>query len=203
MLIKVERHGQEIDYPIAEFETFMGVSMIPQLDFASSSIRNKLSKQIRKLKNQGRLSIEQVWFGSYYRDEIETPKIQDVVIRWIDESIGWGVFANRPFKPMDLIGEYTGKLRQRCRGDTKNAYCFEYFITETIPTKYTIDARDQGGISRFINHSKQPNLRTALATIDHINHVILIANVPIAKGDQLLYDYGSDYWSFRTQPTDF
>lgn len=70
-------------------------------------------------------------------------------------------------------------------------------MTEETFLPYNIDAQDQGGITRFINHSFTPNLLTTPATFDEITHILLLTNEPIPRGAQLLYDYGSDYWEAR------
>ncbi|MBI3901250.1 MAG: SET domain-containing protein-lysine N-methyltransferase, partial [Chlamydiia bacterium] len=97
----------------------------------------------------------------------------------------------------EFISEYGGILRKREKIDQKNSYCFQYALSEDHFLPYNIDARDQGGVARWINHSFHPNLFTTLATCDEITHVILLANEPIPKGAQLLYDYGPDYWASR------
>lgn len=101
---------------------------------------------------------------------------------------------------MEFIAEYVGKIRKRKKEDKKNSYCFEHIITHGISSAYSIDARDQGNISRYINHSFSPNLESSLATFDHLSHVILFAKKPILAGTQLCYDYGSDYWAKRPPP---
>lgn len=201
--ISVEIEGREKRLPIEEFEALTACTFIPQLDFEDEKILQKLADRTEQLHRRGELTRHQLWMGSYYRKEIESLFLPDVFLRWIDPDIGWGVFANRPFKKMEYIGEYSGKVRKRRREDKKNAYCFEYVAAAGVPTSYTIDARDQGGIARFINHSDVPNLLSTLATFDRISHVILIANEPISKGAQLLYDYGPDYWSRRKRPKQF
>ena len=88
----------------------------------------------------------------------------------------------------------TPALREKVQ---KNAYCFGYILANDVKTPYTIDAQDIGSIARFINHSETPNLISTLATIDFINHILLITNEPISKGQQLCYNYGEAYWSQR------
>lgn len=199
-LIQIIVNNEKKNLTIAEFESFFGICFSPCLDFQDLSIKQAISKQIAKLHKRGELTYRQLWQGVYYRKEIESLSFPDVTLVWIDRSVGWGVFANRPFKKGDYLGEYCGVVRKRVRSDKKNAYCFEYLFSEEHPTPYIIDARDQGGIVRFINHSNAPNVLTDLATFDDVTHVILIASDSIAKGDQILYDYGSDYWSCRAAP---
>ncbi len=182
---------------VAEFEAVAQFSFVPQLLFCSESLSAKICKKTAKLQGKKKLSREQLWFGSYYRNEILFAKAPSIEVRWIDRRIGWGVFAAKDFSKMEFVTEYHGLVRPRKRSDRENAYCFEYALSSEERTPYNIDAESQGGVSRFINHSEAPNLRSALATVDGVCHVIFIVDKPIAKGEQLFYDYGSDYWAQR------
>jgi uncharacterized protein len=192
-----EKEGHTLTLP--EFEKLTGVKWEPQLDF-DDSVLSHITKEALKLHKKGEMTLEQLWLGRYFQKEISSSYVPDIAIRWIDPTLGWGVFAMRDFKKMQFIAEYTGKLRKRRREDVKNAYCFEYVVAQGFRSPYTIDALDQGAVARYINHSETPNLNSSLATFDNISHVVLYAKEPIAKGAQLCYDYGPDYWSKRTAP---
>lgn len=198
--IRVSKNGNERLLTVPEYEAVIGAAFIPKLDFGDDSIIQDIRERTEKIDKKGELTKEQLWLGSYYIKEIQSLIIPEVTIRWVDDSVGWGLFAAKPFKKREFIAEYCGKVRRRRRQDKENAYCFEYIVAPHVPTPYTIDAQDQGGIGRFINHSDRPNLLSALATFDWISHIILIANEPISAGDQLFYDYGPDYWSCRSKP---
>lgn len=196
--VSIEKEGRSLS--LDEFEKITGAPFIPELEFAHPKIILKAQKWAIKLHKQGEMTREQLWFGSYFQKEITSHFIPDVTIRWIDSTFGWGVFANRDFKKMDFIAEYTGKVRRRMRIDSKNAYCFEYNIVSGCKTPYLIDAQCQGGLARYINHSETPNLVPALATFDNLSHVVLYANEAIPKGAQLCYHYGPTYWAQRKPP---
>lgn len=196
-MIKVEKEGVDSHISLVSFEKITGTLFRPNLYFQEEKVRKKIIKQTRALYRKGELTRRQLWMGSYYRQEIESPFIPDVVFRWIDETVGWGLFADRAFRKGEFIGEYGGVLRKRKREDRKNSYCFQYAISEEHFPSYNIDARDRGGVTRWINHSFQPNLLTTLATFDEVTHIILVVNEPIPKGAQLFYDYGKDYWAAR------
>ncbi len=196
--MRFEREGRSLS--LEEFEGVTGAKWRPHLVFADTAILSALTKQGAKLHEKGEMTFEQVWLGRYFQKELLAGVGPDVSIRWIDSVLGWGVFAERPFKKMEFIAEYAGTVRKRIKADAKNSYCFEYVVTPDRKTSYVIDAREQGGVGRYLNHSASPNLLSGLATLDQISHVILYAKEPIAKGTQLCYDYGPDYWSKRTAP---
>ncbi|HLB53340.1 MAG TPA: SET domain-containing protein-lysine N-methyltransferase [Chlamydiales bacterium] len=197
VLLKIEKEGIPSDVSITEFEKMTESRFIPHLQINDLHLFKKIVKQTGKLYRKGELTRLQLWQGSYYRKELTSFYLPDVVFRWINPEIGWGVFANRPIQKGEFISEYGGLLRKKQKIDSKNSYCFQYAITEEHLLPYIIDARDQGGVARWINHSFHPNLLTTLATFDELTHIILIANEPISKGAQLLYDYGPDYWASR------
>jgi uncharacterized protein len=199
-MIRIQKNGALRLLTVPQFEELTGSAFIPQLDFEAFGTLLEILEKTQKIHKKGELTKEQLWWGSYYKKEIQTMFFPEVTVRWIDDSIGWGVFADKDFKKGEFIVEYAGILRQRRRQDQKNSYCFEYAIAPHVPTRFTIDAETQGGIGRFINHSDRPNLFSALATFDWISHVILIANEPIQIGEQLCYDYGPHYWSRRAKP---
>lgn len=194
----IEKEGDQISLP--QFEKLTGAKWAPGLSFDNPDILQTLLKQGSKLNQKGEMTLEQIWLGRYFQKEITSFYTPDVVIRWIDPVLGWGVFANRNFKKMEFIAEYAGKVRKRDKNDTKNAYCFEYVLVQGVKSPYSIDALEQGSLARFINHSDRPNLESNLATFDSLSHVVLYTKEPIAKGTQLCYDYGSDYWSKRSKP---
>ncbi|MCL4419524.1 SET domain-containing protein-lysine N-methyltransferase [Patescibacteria group bacterium] len=171
-----------------------------QLEFETPRIREGIRKKIEKLYKKGELTRQQLWFGAYFRKEIESLFIPDIEIRYIPSILGYGIFATRDFAKMEFIAQYSGIVRKARRSDRTNAYCFEYTLANGVKTPFTIDAQDQGGIGRLINHSEIPNLQSSLATIDFINYIILITSRPVKKGEQLCYDYGDDYWSHREKP---
>ena len=200
--IKIEKGSNPELVLIKDFELLIGFEFLQKLQYQPEKLSSKIRSQIEGLYKKGHLSVQQIWFGSYYKSEILHPQIPDIVLKFINPELGWGVFADRDFKKMEMICQYSGILRKSKKEDKTNAYCFEYTLANGIKTPFTIDAQECGGISRFINHSQKPNLQSSLATIDFLNYILLIANKDIKKGEQLCYDYGPDYWSQRQPPVD-
>jgi hypothetical protein len=195
--IRIEKGGEERLLTTREFEALVGAAFIPTLDFESFSVLQDIVERTKKMHKKGELLRERRWLGKLFRKEVESLFFPDVVVRWIDDSIGWGVFAGKAFKEMEYITEYSGKVRKYERRDNKNTYTLHYI------TSYIIDAQNQGGFGRFINHSSQPNLLLTLATVDSIEHAILITTRAIEKGEQIVYNYGPDYWRHRKKPVLF
>lgn len=125
--------------------------------------------------------------------------IPDVSIQWIDDTLGYGLFACRDFSKGSYMGEFTGKVRPVNSSTLeRNAYCFHY-PTKFFSWNYTvIDALNFGNETRFINHSDSPNLQPiSLCEKNNLVHIVFIAKKEIKKEEQLTFDYGKDFWNYR------
>lgn len=180
-----------------DFESVFGVRYLSQIEYGSARTQKVLENKYRKAQRKGWITARQKWLGHYYK-QMPPPLL---TISWINAQVGYGVFAREKIAARRWIGAYTGILRKRRffkRWD--NLYCFDYTIGESRSTSYVIDAQNAGNYTRFINHSFDPNV--GLVSIDNGQkiHVILYALKQILPGDQLLYDYGEEYWSKRKPP---
>ena len=101
---------------------------------------------------------------------------------------GLGLFATEEIKKRAFIAEYRGprltnELAEKleARG---NRYLYE------INSRWTIDGSTRKNIARYANHSCRPN-----AESHQLNgKVILRAIKRIKPGDEITYDYGTDYY---------
>lgn len=186
------------EFSIKRFEELFQISYLPHLVFADWSVEQWIRKKCKKAYNEGHIGQLARWLGKLHAQEIESAKIPDVAIRWIDPEIGYGLFANRTFKKWEYIGEYTGILRRRnLFFPNVNDYCFMY-PREWISTKaFTIDSAMHGNYTRFINHSDTPNLESISVLHDGIFHIIFRTIQDIPNGTELKYDYGDIYWYRR------
>jgi uncharacterized protein len=200
--ILVEKEGETLLASPQQLEQLIGITYLPQLVFLRESDFDTICGKVEKFRKKEWFDPNQIWLGAYFRKEIQTSVLPPVRLRWIDSTLGWGVFAEQDLKPMTYIGEYSGLIRKRTRSDDKNAYCFQYSIINGESTAYNIDAFDRGGLVRFINHSSKPNLKSALANSESLTHVVLFVSRPVRKGEQLCYDYGPDYWKKRKPPAE-
>lgn len=174
---------------------------LPQIAFQSEQEKQEiLSRGLLELK-KGTIPQQAIQRGQKYRGLIENSFEPKVAIRYINENVGYGAFAEEPLKARQYIGEYTGIVRENLRNyfAPLNNYCYEYPIPDPIGRSYVIDAT-QGNFTRFINHSDSPNLKPLYAFLDGFYHLIFLAMRPIAPGEQLSYAYGSRYWYLRSPP---
>jgi hypothetical protein len=173
------------------------IPYIPHLAFDSFKTLRSVVRKNRALGKAKAFTTRQLWLGSYFQKEVLGEISPPVSLRYVSDDIGWGIFAEKEFQAMEFIAEYSGIFRRRRRNDSTNAYCFECPFIRGEESSYLIDAKFQGGISRYINHSDEPNLESALATVCGMPHIILYTTQRIEKGAELCYDYGTDYWKKR------
>lgn len=200
-MIKVlfQKENQLRECPYEELEEKLGIKYEKNLIFPTEAIIEKILRQSKKAIAKKQLSIREKWLGVRFREEVSGRHEPKISIRWIDGTLGYGVFAEEEIAAGAYIGEYTGLVRKRKRRtDRRNDYCFEYTIGDWVYNPFIIDAKYQGNFTRFINHSEHnPNLESLSVYVDQVMHIIFIALKPIRKGEQMCYHYGDTFWKKR------
>jgi hypothetical protein len=135
-----------------------------------------------------------------YAPSLDAGRGADLYVAKVDEKVGFGLFADGKIKDGQLIAEYTGALRVNLSSaeQRRNGYLFR------LPgsgNSWFIDAERDGNYARFANHStKRPNAHVIYGYHNGYYHVLLVAGRDIAQDEQILYDYGEDYWLMRDKP---
>lgn len=124
-------------------------------------------------------------------------------LKYINDTVGFGVFAAAPIKEFDTISEYTGYL---CVEDENNqeidpTFSIDvgnYYSSDSGSRLY-VDGKLAGNFARFINHSYIPNVHSlsVYSKCDGLWHVMMHANQDIPQDAQLLINYGSGYWQSK------
>jgi hypothetical protein len=106
---------------------------------------------------------------------------------------GLGLFATQPFTRGDFIIEYTGELISTEEADRRGGkYLFVVSDTQTI------DGKGRNNVARYINHSCAPNAEAELDE-DELR-IRIYAKKKILPGEEILYDYGKEYWDEHIKP---
>lgn len=122
----------------------------------------------------------------------------------IDDSVGYGLFARELILPGEYVAEYAGVVEQATpvyEGERKenglhpNDYAIEYPVLDRKGFSLQVNALAEGNESRFINHSFHPNLQVEHSLIEGRWAIFFIAIREIREKEQLLFDYGDQYWS--------
>lgn len=138
----------------------------------------------------------------YYLNRVLEGFTEHATIKWIDDQIGYGVFADRMIPKNGFIGEYTGIVKELNVHDLNtNGYCLQYPKKFKSSHYFIVDAKENGNFTRFINHHDQPNLQPLWIYNKKLLHLVFIANQDIEKGEELTFNYGKDYWLNRQKLT--
>lgn len=102
---------------------------------------------------------------------------------------GRGAFATRPIRKGARIAEYTGELIPADEADNREMdgrkKRHHTFMFQICGGDVCIDAGAGGGNAKWINHSCDPNCEA----IEEEGHVYIYALRPIARGEELSYNY--------------
>lgn len=122
-------------------------------------------------------------------------------------SRGWGVYCDEDLVRGEFIDTYIGEIitneeagrREKRSGAEKNSYLYslDKFVgddeTLTVDTCYIVDGQYMGNVTRFINHSCEPNCRQY--TVSYNKHDLRIYDLAffavqdIPAGTELTFDY--------------
>ncbi|MBR0696304.1 SET domain-containing protein [Bradyrhizobium lablabi] len=108
---------------------------------------------------------------------------------------GLGLFATRPIKKGSRIIRYFGPLLDSKKTDEdaiENKYLFE------LTNRWTIDGSVRENIARYINHACKPNAESDVKPRKRKVFIRAIKN--IEPGEEINYDYGTDYFKAFLKP---
>ncbi len=108
---------------------------------------------------------------------------------------GLGLFATKPIKKGTKIIRYFGRLldsRKKKDDAVENKYLFE------LNNRWTIDGSVRENVARYINHACKPNAESDVKPRKRKVFVRAIKN--IEPGDEINYDYGTDYFKAYLKP---
>ena len=110
-------------------------------------------------------------------------------------STGLGLFATKPIKKGTKIVRYFGPLldcKKKKDDAVENKYLFE------LNNRWTIDGSVRENIARYINHACKPNAESDVRPRKRKIFIRAIKN--IEPGEEINYDYGTDYFKAYLKP---
>jgi hypothetical protein len=108
---------------------------------------------------------------------------------------GLGLFATKPIKKGAKIVRYFGPLldsRKKKDDAIENKYLFE------LNGRWTIDGSVRENVARYINHACRPNAESDV--MPRKRKVVIRAIKNIEPGEEINYDYGTDYFKAYLKP---
>lgn len=168
-----------------EWEKFFEVLYTPSLSFSSYTLLSAV------------LNIAPSWTLKE-QEELGEEKRGAFVIRWIDDTVGYGLFAKRPFEEREQLGEYTGELLPLTKEHAPFSCYALYYPFRGWWHSYCIEAKNKGNCLRFVNHSETPNLQAEYLVDRGLCHTFLTTIRPIKEGEEFTIDYGKAFWKRRS-----
>ncbi|KAJ1289207.1 hypothetical protein BS78_02G146400 [Paspalum vaginatum] len=109
------------------------------------------------------------------------------------EKCGYGLVAENEIKKGEFVIEYVGEVidDRTCEErlwTMKRLSDTNFYLCE-VSSNMVIDATNKGNMSRFINHSCEPNTEMQKWTVDGETRVGIFAVRDIKIGEELTYDY--------------
>ena len=126
--------------------------------------------------------------------------LEGVELRKIDDKNHildgeYGVFSTKNWKTFDIIGCYTGELVKNIPGK----YIARLYCSKN-DNYWGLDAEKVGNETRFINDyrniAKEPNVVYSKTIVNGKRCIIVITKNDIGVGEEILSDYGKDYWNY-------
>ena len=111
---------------------------------------------------------------------------------------GWGLVTVKAVKRGMLVQEYMGEvIDERTKEQRLNDWAKEHpndpnFYIMALPSNWYIDARHEANLSRFINHSCDPNCKLETINVRGYMRCGIYAKRDISPGEFLSYDYHFD-----------
>jgi hypothetical protein len=108
---------------------------------------------------------------------------------------GLGLFATKPIKKGSKIIRYFGPIldsRKKDEDAIDNKYLFE------LNGRWTIDGSTRKNLARYINHACKPNAESDVKP--RKRKVFIRAIKDIEPGEEINYDYGTDYFKAYLKP---
>src|SRR5690349_17413072 len=108
---------------------------------------------------------------------------------------GLGLFATKPIKKGTRIIRYFGPLLD-CEKEEDDAIENKYLFQLT--NRWTIDGSVRANVARYINHACKPNAESDVKPRKRRVYIRAIKN--IEPGEEINYDYGTDYFKAYLKP---
>jgi uncharacterized protein len=123
------------------------------------------------------------------------PAISNKPYRIGRSPTGLGLFATKPIKKGSRIVRYSGPLLD-CDKEEDDAIENKYLFQLT--NRWTIDGSVRENVARYINHACRPNAESDVRPRKRKVYIRAIKN--IEPGEEINYDYGTDYFKAYLKP---
>ncbi|MCX6755009.1 MAG: SET domain-containing protein-lysine N-methyltransferase [Candidatus Nomurabacteria bacterium] len=123
--------------------------------------------------------------------KLNIQKLQPAKVKVKKTKAGLGLVADQDLNKGDFVIEYVGKAMTEKEAFARGGmYLFE------INKNLTIDGTNRKNTARYINHNCKPNCEVEIKQ----KRIFISTKKKIAKGEELGYDYGKDFYKEHIKP---
>ncbi|KAL9883026.1 histone-lysine N-methyltransferase G9a [Glossina fuscipes fuscipes] len=121
------------------------------------------------------------------------------VIECEDSFKGWGVRSLIPVPKGSFVAGYVGEILTDLEADRRmdDSYFFD------LGHNHCIDANYYGNVSRFFNHSCEPNIIPVRVFYEHQDYrfpkIAFFTCREIEAGEEICFDYGDKFWLVKNR----
>lgn len=125
-------------------------------------------------------------------------------LKWVNDDVGYGVFASEDIVADKFVTTYTGKLFSDSDASEGTTWTWSYPISGTIKgKKYALSGKDCGNIGRFFNDARSDSGNNLLSVMIYSEkeknyNIVYYASKNVMKDQELCVSYGAAYWATRT-----
>ncbi|XP_061624654.1 histone-lysine N-methyltransferase SETD1B-A-like isoform X2 [Phyllopteryx taeniolatus] len=105
----------------------------------------------------------------------------------------WGLFAMEAIATNEMVTEYVGQIIRQNIADMRERRYEQAGIGSSylfrVDRNTIIDATKCGNLSRFINHSCNPNCYAKIITVESRKKIVIYSRQPVGIHEELTYDY--------------
>ncbi|GAV05619.1 hypothetical protein RvY_15719 [Ramazzottius varieornatus] len=121
------------------------------------------------------------------------------------QNRGWGLFAASFIPEGSYLGDYCGEIiRDEEANERKHrdVYLFELSNSDGKAEEvFCVDACQYGNMTRFMNHSCEPNAIPFWLFADSQDQryprIAIFSSKSIEKGEEICFDYGKGFWKMK------
>jgi SET domain len=197
-------------FPSKHEKYYRGQFKIMGLNYIDNSVCDEtVPKRIQAARpiDQDELTAEEkAVVDKYYKltkQQFESPWY----MKFINNKIGYGIFAAADIEAGQLIAEYVGIIYDSVTylsAPRNPRYCWNVNPPLQVQNahKFYVDALASCNFTRIINHSYKPNVIPVPMHGPDGSRMLYVACEKIKKDEQLLVNYGEGYWVSRGEPED-
>ncbi|EGG23421.1 hypothetical protein DFA_05553 [Cavenderia fasciculata] len=155
-----------------------------------ASITASLEYLIELCFSSFQINADQTFRDKYLKMIERSGGEENVIVGWISDQVGWGLYANKDFQKGEYIVRYGGRINS---AENMVTHCYNMMSSMD---GFGLDAYRHRSMGGMINHSaKHKNAESECIFEYGAEQAIITATKFIGRGQQIFIDYSNSYWN--------